>query len=91
MSSITPKAVHGMKVSILIDSLPILVMWKPSTSFRGSTALQTFLSEICAGTGNCTKIPSTAESLFKSSILDINSSSVMVSGNLSVSLLMPAK
>lgn len=91
MSSITPKAVAGTIVSILIASLPIFVIWNPSTSFLGSTALQTFLSEICAGTGSWTKIPSIVGSPFSSCIFVTSSSSVVFVGSLRVWLVIPKK
>lgn len=89
ISSTTPRAVAGIKVSILRASFPIFVTWNPSTSFLGSTALQTFLSEICSGTGSCTRIPSIFESLFNSIILFITSSSDTVFGSFMVSLVIP--
>lgn len=91
INSITPNAVHGMNVSIFMESFPILIIWNPSTSFLGSTALQTFLSDIWAGTGSWTKIPSTEEFKFSSSIFEINSLSVMVLGNFMVVLSIPRK
>src|SRR5258708_36885320 len=42
--------------------------WKPSTSLAGSTASRIFLASTCAGSGNCTRMPSISSRRFKSAI-----------------------
>lgn len=91
ISSTTPRAVQGTKVFMFRHSLPMLVMWKPSTSFSGSTALQTLRSSMCGGRGSCTRMPSTAGSLFRSSTFSIRSASVVVFGSWRVLLVMPGE
>lgn len=90
-SSITAITVQGTKASMFKHSLPMLSMWNPSTSFEGWTALHTFLSEMCLGTGNCTKIPWTVGSSLRAWIFATNSFSLIVSGKWILLLLIPIK
>ena len=60
--------VHGTKVGslFLIANFPMFSGWKPSTSFVISTCVSTLSSSTCAGSGICTRIPSTfSESLYR--------------------------
>lgn len=79
----------GTKVSELRVNLPIFVVWNPSTSFNGWTALHTVLSQTCSGTGNWTKIPSTELSSFNLCICLSISSCLVVWGSLIVLETMP--
>lgn len=43
---------------------PTLIIWKPSASVSGETALQIFLPSVCSGRGYWTRRPSMLPSLF---------------------------
>ncbi len=57
-----PSGVQGTKPSVPIESLPTLAMWKPSTSLSGSIASMIAASTMPAGSGSCTRMPSTPAS-----------------------------
>ena len=87
--SMIPAGVHGRNVSSPITILPTFTGWNPSTSLLLSIASKTLLSSMCFGSGNCTKIPFTALSSFKSLTTFKSSSSVVSSGSANVLDVMP--
>lgn len=89
INSWTPSAVHGINVFISKHKRPTFFSLKPSTSLLQQTASQMIRSLIWFGNGNCTKIPSTSSSSFKSWINANNCSCVMVDWKRFVSLLIP--
>ena len=84
-----PAGVHGMSVPSPVTIRPTFIGWNASTSFSGETAFITLRSDICSGSGSCTRMPSTASSLLSSSIIAKSSASGTVSGRSYLRLSMP--
>mmetsp|Transcript_20702 Transcript_20702/g.52420 ORF Transcript_20702/g.52420 Transcript_20702/m.52420 type:complete len:256 (+) Transcript_20702:122-889(+) len=82
-SSMQPKGVQGTNSGSrpFCARLPVLRGWKPSTSFSNDTASRTVFSCTCDGSGNCTRKPWMAGSLFSFSTSASTSSVVTVSGS----------
>ena len=78
-NSLTAKAVAGTILLLSSVRLPRFFKWKPSTSFLGIIAWHTSLSFMLFGSGNCTRTPSTDESLLRLSISLRSSACVMFS------------
>ena len=86
---IMPFGVQGSVQGCFCQRAATLAGWKPSTSFFTSMAAITLSSEICFGSGSCTRIPSTSSSAFSSAIRASSSSSVMVASRRIVEFLIP--
>ncbi len=63
-NSMMPAGVQGTNPGKPVNNRPAFSGWNPSTSLRGSTASITRCSLIPSGSGNCTRIPWTAGSVF---------------------------
>ncbi len=69
-SSITPSGVQATSTARFCASRPTFCGWKPSTSLAGETASNTRCSAprpMPAGSGDCTRMPSTVSSPFSRS------------------------
>lgn len=89
MSSCTPSAVQGINELMSKHKRPTFFSLNPSTSLLQQTASQIVRSLICAGNGNCIRIPSTQSSPFNRLIKSNNVVSVIVDAKRFVSLVMP--
>mmetsp|Transcript_4608 Transcript_4608/g.29207 ORF Transcript_4608/g.29207 Transcript_4608/m.29207 type:complete len:268 (-) Transcript_4608:236-1039(-) len=81
-SSMHPNGVHGVNSGSLpfMDNVPVLMGWKPSTSFWMLISDTTFSSSMCLGNGSWTRMPCTAGLALSWRTFRISSSSVIVSG-----------
>ena len=84
-----PAGVHGIRIPSPVTIRPTFIGWNASTSFSGATAFMTLRSDICSGSGSCTRMPSTALSRLRSAISAKSSASETVSGRSYLRLSMP--
>lgn len=88
-SSCTPNAVHGINVFMSKHKRPTFFSLKPSTSLVQLIASHIRRSSTCFGTGNCTSMPSTPSSAFRSLIMSNSSLSLTSVDRRLVSVVMP--
>ena len=81
--STMPAGVHGFGPSSPATNRPTFTGWNPSTSLSGSMASMTARSIRGSGSGNCTRIPSTAASPFSDATAASTSSSPAFPGSAS--------
>ena len=87
--SIIPAGVHGISVPSPVTMRPTFIGWKASTSFSGAIAFITARSDICSGSGSCTRIPSTPSSALSAAISRRSSASDVVAARSYRRLSMP--
>ena len=92
-SSMTPDGVQGARPGVCCTSRPTFSGWNPSTSFAGSIASKmrrSASSPIPAGSGDCTRMPSTSGSALKASTTRSASSNAADAGRRSSAVPIPS-
>ncbi len=89
VSIMQPSGVQGTSEGMPLASFPTFSGVKPSTSLAGEIAFRMRVESICAGNGNCTRMPSILRSALSVSTNSSSSVSLVVAGSLYSNEAMP--